>query len=59
MPLLDRLETAGTTLTPLKGNQPTAPLQSGAIPINNSFQDGTYQNTLSDSPRSTDNTGNA
>jgi len=58
MALLDKLTTSGTTMTPLKGNQPTAPLQMGAIPINNSFQDGTYQDYVLKTPTSTDNTGN-
>ncbi len=58
MALLDTLTTSGTTMTPLKGNQPTAPLQMGAIPINNSFQEGTYEDTVLKTPRATDNTGN-
>tara|TARA_R110001606_G_C15398361_1_gene652529 strand:- start:6706 stop:6888 length:183 start_codon:yes stop_codon:yes gene_type:complete len=59
MPLLNKLETTGTTMSPLKGKQPTTPLQSGAIPINNSFEMGTYIDTISDTPRAVDTTGNA
>tara|TARA_B110000908_G_C10109669_1_gene382440 strand:- start:382 stop:561 length:180 start_codon:yes stop_codon:yes gene_type:complete len=59
MPLLNKLETQGTSMTPLKGNKPSAPLQSGAIPINNSFQSGTYIDTISSTPRAVDTTGNA
>lgn len=58
MPLLNKLETTGTQMTPLKGKKPTAPLQSGAIPINNSFQNGTYIDTISSTPRAVDTTGN-
>ena len=58
MALLDRLTTSGTTLTPLKGNQPTAPLQIGEIPINDSFREGTFEATVLNTPRATDNTGN-
>ena len=37
MPLLNKLQTEGTILTPLNGNIPKSSLQSGAIPVNNTF----------------------
>jgi len=59
MPLLSKLEVDGTTLTPLKGNIPTAALNgTGTIPINDTFNQGTYQEYVSDAPRSVDATGN-
>jgi len=59
MPLLNKLETEGSTLTPLKGEQPSGPLKAGGtIPVNNTFSQGTYQNYVSDAPRATDTTGN-
>ena len=58
MPLLKKLETEGSTLTPLNGQQPKSSLQSGAIPVNNTISKGTYIDYVSDSPRATDNTGN-
>ena len=59
MPLLNKLEEDGTTLTPLKGNVPTAALNgTGTIPINNTFTQGTYQEFVSDAPSSVDTTGN-
>lgn len=58
MPLLKKLETEGSTLTPLNGQQPKSSLQSGAIPVNNTFSKGTYIDYVSESPRATDNTGN-
>ncbi len=58
MPLLNKLETEGSTLTPLKGNQPKSSLQAGAIPVNNTFSKGTYIDYVSDTPRASDNTGN-
>ena len=57
MPLLKRFEEKGSTLTPLKGEQPSAPLKGiGVIPINNTFQVGTYQNYVVDVPESADRT---
>tara|TARA_R110001592_G_C12895427_1_gene726089 strand:- start:456 stop:641 length:186 start_codon:yes stop_codon:yes gene_type:complete len=59
MPLLKKFETEGSTLTPLTGNQPTAPLKNaGTIPVNNSFQNGTYEDTILETPRAVDTTGN-
>jgi hypothetical protein len=59
MPLLNKFETEGSTLTPLKGEKPSAPLKSGGtIPLNNTFSQGTYQNYVSDAPNSVDATGN-
>lgn len=58
MPLLKKLETEGSILTPLNGQQPKSSLQSGAIPVNNTFSKGTYIDYVSESPRATDNTGN-
>jgi|TARA_R110001592_G_scaffold161939_3_gene394828 hypothetical protein len=59
MPLLDRLENKGSSLTPLRGEQPAAPLKgNGVIPVNNTFELGTYQNYVVDTPRASDNTGN-
>ena len=59
MPLLKKLETEGSTLTPLKGEKPSAPLKSGGvIPVNNTFSKGTYIDYVSDAPRAVDTTGN-
>ena len=59
MPLLSKLETEGSTLTPLKGEKPTAPLKTGGtIPINNTFSKGTYADYVSETPRAVDTTGN-
>ena len=59
MPLLDRFENKGSTLTPLRGEHPSAPLKgNGVLPVNNTFELGTYQNYVVDTPRTTDNTGN-
>ena len=58
MPLLKKLETEGTTMTPLTGNQPKSSLQSGAIPVNNTFSKGTYIDFVSETPRAVDTTGN-
>ena len=59
MPLLNKFETEGSTLTPLRGEKPSAPLKSGGtIPLNNTFSQGTYQNYVSDAPNSVDATGN-
>ena len=59
MPLLNKLETEGTTLTPLKGNVPKSSLQSGAIiPVDNTFSKGTYVDYVSEAPRAVDTTGN-
>tara|TARA_Y100000114_G_scaffold132999_1_gene132098 strand:- start:1682 stop:1864 length:183 start_codon:yes stop_codon:yes gene_type:complete len=59
MPLLSKFEQNGSTLTPLRGETPSAPLKgNGVIPINNTFSQGTYQNYVSDAPNSVDSTGN-
>jgi len=59
MPLLKKFETEGSQLTPLTGNQPTAPLNSaGTIPVNNTFSKGTYVDFASETPRAVDTTGN-
>ena len=51
MPLLNKFEQQGSTLTPLKGEQPTGPLKAGGtIPVNNTFSQGTYQTYVSDAP---------
>ena len=42
MPLLNKLETEGSILTSLNGQQPKSSLQGGAIPVNNTFSKGTY-----------------
>jgi len=60
MPLLKKLETEGTQLTPLTGNIPTAPLKgAGTIPVNDTFSKGTYSAYVVNTPRATDTTGNA
>jgi len=59
MPLLKKFETEGSQLTPLTGNQPTAPLKNaGTIPVNNTFSKGTYIDFVSEIPRAVDTTGN-
>jgi len=59
MPLLKKFETEGSQLTPLTGNQPSAPLKSaGTIPVNNTFSKGTYIDFVSETPRAVDTTGN-
>jgi len=59
MPLLNKLETEGSQLTPLSGKQPTAPLKNaGTIPVNNTFSKGTYVDFVSEAPRAVDTTGN-
>jgi hypothetical protein len=59
MPLLNKLETEGSQLTPLNGNKPKASLKSaGTIPVNNTFSKGTYIDFVSGAPRATDTTGN-
>ena len=55
MPLLKKFEEKGSTLTPLKGEKPSAPLKgNGVIPINNTFQLGTYQDYVVDVPEAAD-----
>ena len=50
--ILSKFEEDGSTLTPLRGEQPVGPLKgNGVIPINNTFSEGTYQNYVSDAPR--------
>ena len=59
MPLLDKFEKQGSTLTPLRGEKPAAPLKgNGIIPVNNTFSQGTYEDFVSDAPRTDDTTGN-
>ena len=59
MPLLKKFETEGSQLTPLTGNQPSAPLKNaGTIPVNNTFSRGTYADYVSETPRAVDTTGN-
>ncbi len=59
MPLLKKLQTGGSQLTPLNGNQPGAPLSDAAtIPVNNTFSRGTYADYVSETPRAVDTTGN-
>jgi|TARA_R110000803_G_scaffold48202_4_gene100128 hypothetical protein len=59
MPLLKKFETEGSQLTPLTGNQPSAPLKNaGTIPVNNTFSKGTYIDFVSEAPRAVDTTGN-
>jgi len=58
MPLLKKLETEGSVLTPLNGQQPVSSLQSGAFPVNNTFSKGTYVDYVSETPRAVDTTGN-
>jgi len=59
MPLLKKFETEGSQLTPLTGNQPTAPLRNaGTIPVNDTFSKGTYVDFVSETPRAVDTTGN-
>jgi len=59
MPLLKKFETEGSQLTPLTGNQPSAPLKNaGTIPVNNTFSRGTYVDYVSETPRAVDTTGN-
>ena len=59
MPLLKKFETEGSQLTPLTGNQPSAPLKNaGTIPVNNTFSKGTYVDYVSETPRAVDTTGN-
>ena len=41
--ILSQFEENGSTLTPLRGEQPAGPLKgNGVIPINNTFSQGTY-----------------
>ena len=57
--ILSKFEEDGSTLTPLRGEQPVGPLKgNGVIPINNTFSEGTYQNYVSDAPNAVDTTGN-
>jgi|TARA_R110000822_G_scaffold71518_4_gene172411 hypothetical protein len=59
MPLLDKFEKQGSTLTPLRGEKPSAPLKgNGVIPVNDTFSQGTYEDFVSDAPRVVDTTGN-
>ena len=59
MPLLKKFEEKGSTLTPLKGEKPSAPLKgNGVIPINNTFEKGQYRDYIVDTPRASDTTGN-
>ena len=59
MPLLKKFETEGSQLTPLTGNQPSAPLKNaGTIPVNDTFSKGTYIDFVSETPRAVDTTGN-
>lgn len=59
MPLLKKLETEGSTLTPLTGKQPKTSLTDGStIPVNNTFSKGTYVDYVSEAPRAVDTTGN-
>ena len=59
MSLLNKLETEGSQLTPLKGNKPKSSLKgTGTIPVNNTFSKGTYTDFVSGAPRATDTTGN-
>lgn len=59
MPLLDKFEKQGSTLTPLRGEKPSAPLKgNGVIPVNDTFSQGTYEDFVSNAPRTNDNTGN-
>ena len=52
MPLLNKFEQDGSTLTPLRGEKPGAPLKgNGTIPVNNTFERGTYQDYVVDTPR--------
>ena len=57
--ILSQFEENGSTLTPLRGEQPAGPLKgNGVIPINNTFEDGTYQDYVVSTPRASDLTGN-
>lgn len=59
MPLLKKFEEKGSNLTPLKGNKPSAPLADGSvIPVNNTFNRGTYEDYVTETPRAVDTTGN-
>ena len=58
MPLLNKLETEGSVLRSLNGQQPKFSLQGGAIPVNNTFSKGTYVDFVSNTPRAVDTTGN-
>lgn len=59
MPLLDKFEQQGSTLTPLRGEKPSAPLNgNGVIPVNDTFSQGTYEDFVSNAPRVVDTTGN-
>jgi hypothetical protein len=42
MALLNRFRKDGSTLTPLKGNRPTATLVKDVIGVNNTFSRGQY-----------------
>ena len=58
--LLSKFENDGSTMTPLRGEEPTGPLRNGqdGLPINNTFELGTYQDYVVNIPdvagRSTD-----
>jgi len=61
MALLNKFLLDGSQVTFLKGQKPTGPLSPGpgTIPINNTFEQGTYEDYLVNiSTRITDNTGN-
>ena len=50
--LLSKFENDGSTMTPLRGEQPTGPLRNGqdGLPINNTFELGTYQDYVVNIP---------
>lgn len=57
--ILNKFEKDGSTLTPLRGETPSAPLKgNGVIPINNTFEKGQYRDYVVDTPRASDTTGN-
>ena len=50
--LLSKFENDGSTMTPLRGEQPPGPLRNGqdGLPINNTFELGTYQDYVVNVP---------
>ena len=50
--LLSKFENDGSTMTPLRGEHPTGPLRNGqdGLPINNTFELGTYQDYVVNVP---------
>ncbi len=59
--ILQKFENDGSTMTPLRGEQPSGPLRNGqdGLPINNTFEDGTYQDYVVNTPDSANRAADA